>query len=194
MKSSLSLICALPLLTSGCAIPAILDRTMPADTMDGVHLYSHDEARASNLIDKALAACPEQTETFETRCVKEALSRATMGLRAMVAMIPECRLGSICTYDHRTRRRLGFFSAYATVVVKDWRVSFDLRNAPTDVASIPVTVTDRNVFIVPPSVKPKVPPPVTPPAWSDPPRPSPAAGPTPPVPANGAGAAVRNDL
>ncbi len=155
MKSSLSSIVALSLLTSGCAVSEAFNRHAPTDVAADVQIYTHDEDRASNLIDRALATCFEQTERSETVCVGEALSRSAIGPRALAAMIPQCRLGSVCTYDHTTRRRLGLFANYATLVVKDWRVSFDLRTAPSSVAAIPVTVTDRNVFVVPPAA-PKV--------------------------------------
>ena len=155
MKSSLLSISALALLTSGCAVSEALNRHASSGVMADVHVYTHDEDRASNLIDRALATCFEQTERSETVCVGEALSRSAIGPRALAAMIPQCRLGSICTYDHTTRRRLGLFANYATVVVKDWRVSFDLRTPASDVAAVPVTVTDRNVFVVPPAAAPK---------------------------------------
>ena len=155
MKSSLLSISALALLTSGCAVSEALNRHASSGVMADVHVYTHDEDRASNLIDRALATCFEQTERSETICVGEALSRSAIGPRALAAMIPQCRLGSICTYDHTTRRRLGLFANYATVVVKDWRVSFDLRTPASDVAAVPVTVTDRNVFVVPPAAAPK---------------------------------------
>ena len=155
MKSSLLSIGALALLTSGCAISEALNRHASSGVMADVHVYTHDEGRESNLIDRALATCFEQTERSETVCVGEALSRSAIGPRALAAMIPQCRLGSICTYDHTTRRRLGLFANYATVVVKDWRVSFDLRNPVSDIAAVPVTVTDRNVFVVPPAAAPK---------------------------------------
>ena len=156
MKSSLLSIGALALLTSGCAVSEALNRHASSGVMADVHVYTHDEDRASNLIDRALATCFEQTERSETVCVGEALSRSAIGPRALAAMIPQCRLGSICTYDHTTRRRLGLFANYATVVVKDWRVSFDLRNPASGAgAAVPVTVTDRNVFVVPPAAAPK---------------------------------------
>ncbi len=155
MKSSLLSIGALSLLTSGCAVSEALNRHASSDVMADVHIYTHEEDRASNPIDRALATCFEQTERSETVCVGEALSRSAIGPRALAAMIPQCRLGSICTYDHTTRRRLGLFASYATVVVKDWRVSFDLRDPASSVAAVPVTVTDRNVFVVLPAAAPK---------------------------------------
>lgn len=117
--------------------------------MADVHVFSRDEGRTSNLIDTALATCFEQTEKAETFCVKDALARSNISLRALMAMMPECRIGSVCTHDHTTRRRLGLLASYATLVVKDWRVSFDLRRPAADVALVPVVVTDRNIFIVP---------------------------------------------
>ena len=156
MNPSFLWVCVLSLLTSACAIPEVLDRTMPPGAMADVHLYTRDEDGSANLIDKALATCFEQTERSETRCVKEALSRSGISLRALMAMMPQCSIGAICHYDHTTRRRLGLFASYATLVVKDWRVSFDLRTMAPDVGLVPVQVTDRNIFIVPRSATPKV--------------------------------------
>lgn len=157
MKHSFWFLCALILSTSGCAVPGILDRTMPADVMDDVHVFTRNDGRVSNPIDRALATCHEQTEASETLCVTEALSRSTLGLHALVSLIPGCRLGSICFYDHTTRRRLGLIPSYATLVVKHWRVSFDLRRAVTEVVQVPIKVTDRDVFVVPPKAdKPRV--------------------------------------
>ena len=154
MRLSLSLLGALSLLTSGCAVTEVVSRTVPADVMADVHLYSRNDDRTSNLIDAALATCFEQTESSETLCVKDALSRSAIDLRALMAIMPQCNIGAICHYDHTTRRRLGLFASYATLVVKDWRVSFDLRSAVPDVALIPVGVTDRNIFTVPRSTTP----------------------------------------
>lgn len=139
----------LPLL-SGCAATEIMSRNLPSGVAESVHIYSRNEEPASNLIDRALAGCPDETEEAETACVKDALSTATVSVGALASSIPGCSVGSICSYDHTTRRSLGLIPMYATVVKKDWRVTVDLRQGTTGAALPPVTVRDRNVFVVVP--------------------------------------------
>ncbi len=156
MRLSLLLSFILSLLVSGCAVTEIVNRTVPPDMMADVHVFSRNDDRTANLIDTALATCFEQTQEAETHCVEDALARSTLSLRDLAAMMPPCRVGTVCTYDHTTRRRLGLLASYATLVVKDWRVSFDLRSPVASVALVPVTVTDRNVFVVPRPTTPTV--------------------------------------
>ena len=150
MNYSLLYLLSLSVSLSGCAATEYLSRSIPAGTIADVHLYSRNEEAVSNVIDRALANCPDETELAETACVKEALSASPMSTRALATSITGCTVGSVCTYDHTTRRHLGLIPMYATVVKKDWRVAIDFRQAGTGVASIPVRVVDRNAFVVPP--------------------------------------------
>jgi hypothetical protein len=151
MKYSVFCAIALTFLLSGCAATEILSRHMPSDAAQSIHIYSRNEETSVNLIDLALANCADGTEQAETACIREALSRASLSTRALVSLIPGCSLGAICTYDHTTRRRLGLLPMYSSVVKKDWRVTIDLRRDVALPALPPIVVTDRNVFVVPPS-------------------------------------------
>lgn len=136
---------------SGCAATEYISRKVPSSPMAEVHLYSRNDEATSNLIDRALANCPDGTEAAATACVREALATSTMSTHALASSIPGCAVGSVCTYEHTTRRRLGLIPMYATVVKKDWVVTLDLRQARTGLALLPVTVRDRNVFVVAPA-------------------------------------------
>ncbi len=82
---------------------------------------------------------------------------ARVSTAELIALVPGCRAGSLCSYDFMTRDRLGFFEATAAVFVVNWRVTFDLRQPVVTVANLPITVANRDTFTVP---QPKPPPPV----------------------------------
>ena len=99
--------------------------------------YQHTMDRPKTIIDAALERCPDKTEEQETSCVKEALGH--LGVASLVAAIPDCRLGKLCLYRHKTDDRLGYVPAMAEDFVVRWKVGIDLRKAQT-VAEAPVTV------------------------------------------------------
>ncbi|MGI3903915.1 MAG: hypothetical protein ACRYGP_28920 [Janthinobacterium lividum] len=153
MKYSFLHASALTFLLSGCAATELLSRSLPSDTAQTLRVYSRNEETSANLIDKAMANCPDGTQQAETACVREAISSASLSPHALATLIPGCSAGSICTYDHTTQRRLGFIPMYATMHRTDWRVTIDLRRNTAFGALPPILVTDRNVFVVPPSTK-----------------------------------------
>lgn len=99
--------------------------------------YQRTVDRPKTIIDTVLEQCPDKTEEQETHCVKQALGR--LSVAALVAAVPECRLGTLCLYHHKTDDRLGYVPAMAEDFVVRWKVGIDLRKAKT-VAEAPVTV------------------------------------------------------
>ncbi len=144
---------------AGCAGADLLDKTASGvlDPAQKLEIYKHQVSHAKNPIDEALAACPEKLPKPETDCVRRGLVEARVSTAELIALVPGCRAGSLCSYDFTTRDRLGFFEATAAVFVVNWRVTFDLRQPVVTVANLPITVANRDTFTVP---QPKPPPPV----------------------------------
>ncbi len=131
---------------SGCALPVQSEM----DQMSGVARYatSYDhvvDARA-NLLERTLADCPEKTVKAETACVRQGVDASSLSVPALMALVPQCRAGQVCHYDHTTRDRLGFVQANATDYVKRWRVDLDVRHPAATAAQVPITVIDRDDF------------------------------------------------
>ena len=136
-------------LLSGCALPVQAEMDQAADVARFATRYDHVAGSEANLLDRALAECPDKTAKAETACVRDSLAAAAATPRALAALLPDCRAGTVCRYDATTRNRRGFVSATATDFVRHWRVEVDLRRAAAAVAQVPVTVTDRDDFETP---------------------------------------------
>ena len=144
---------------AGCAGTEALDKTA-SDVLDQaqkLQIYNHQVSLTKNPIDQALATCPEKLPKPETDCLRRGLIEARVSTAELIALVPGCRGGRICTYDFTTRDRLGFIQATAAVFVVNWRVSFDLRQPVVTLANLPITVANRDEFAAP---QPKPPPPV----------------------------------
>ena len=144
---------------AGCAGSEALDKTA-SDVLDQaqkLQIYNHQVSLTKNPIDRALAACPEKLPKPETDCVRRGLIEARVSTAELMALVPGCRAGRLCTYDFTTRDRLGFIQATAAVFVVNWRVTFDLRQPVVTLSNLPITVANRDEFAAP---QPKPPPPV----------------------------------
>ena len=143
---------------AGCAGTEGLDKTA-SDVLveEKLQIYKHQVSLTKNPIDQALAACPEKLPKTETDCVRRGLTEARVSMAELVALVPGCRAGRLCTYDFTTRDWLGFIEATAAVFVVNWRVTFDLRQPVVTLANLPITVANRDDFAAP---QPKPPPPV----------------------------------
>ena len=108
--------------------------------------YDHVVDPRANLLDRALAECSEKTVKAEAACVRQGIDAARPAVAALIALVPNCRSGQVCHYDHTTRDRLGFVRATATEYVKRWRVDLDFTHPAPDAAHVPVTVGDRDDF------------------------------------------------
>ena len=148
-----SALCAAALL-SGCALPVQAEVDELSDVAHYATSYDHVVGPGKNLLDRALAGCSEKTVRAETACVKQDLGAAHIPIRALIALVPNCRAGQICHYDATTRDRLGFVRASATDYVKRWRIDIDLRHPAADASQVPVTVVDRDDFDAPVPGKP----------------------------------------
>ena len=143
----------------GCAGTEVIDKTASdvLDQAEKLQIYNHQISLTKNPIDAALAACPEKLPKPETDCVRRGLIDAGLRTAEVIALIPGCRTGRTCSYDFTTRDRLGFIPATSAVFVVNWRVTFDLRRPVVTLADLPITVANRDDFVVP---QPKPPPPV----------------------------------
>ena len=144
---------------SGCTGTEVIDKTASdvLDQAEKLQIYNHQVSLTRNPIDRALAACPEKLPKPETDCVRRGLIDAGVSTAELIALVPGCRAGRTCSYDFTTRDRLGFIEATAAVFVVNWRVTFDLRQPVVTMANLPLTVANRDDFVVP---QPKPPPPV----------------------------------
>lgn len=139
---------------SGCALPVQAEMDQASDIARYATRYDHVVGTEANLLDRALAECPDKTAKAETACLRERLAAAATTSRALAAMIPNCRAGTVCRYDATTKNRRGFIAATATDFVRHWRVEVDLRRPAAGIAQIPVTVVDRDDFETPPAPTP----------------------------------------
>lgn len=137
---------------AGCALSVQAEMDEASGLTRYATHFDHVVGAENNLLDRALAECPEKTLKAEEACVKEGIRAADPSPRSLVAMVPQCRAGLVCHYDHTTRDRLGFVQANATDYVKHWRVDLDFRKPAPDAAHVPVTVTDRDDFDSAPAV------------------------------------------
>lgn len=144
----------LGLSASGCALPVQGEIDQVEDVAHYATAYRHVIDARANLLERALADCSEKTLKAETACVRQGVDAAP-SVAALIALVPNCRAGQVCRYDHATRERLGFVEASATVYIKRWRIALDFRRPAASAAQVPVTVTDRDDFEA-------VPPPATP--------------------------------
>ena len=78
--------------------------------------------------------------------MRQGVDAAQPALKALMALVPGCRAGQVCHYDHTTRARLGFVRASATDYVKRWRVDLDFTRPAAAAAQVPITVIDREDF------------------------------------------------
>ena len=104
---------------------ALLAALLPA--LSGCYLDSTVVGTPRTPVERALAFCGEKTEAAETACLRAALADGHLGVAALAATIPGCRLGADCTLRYRTRDRAGLLGATATDTVADWQVTFDLK-------------------------------------------------------------------
>ena len=141
----------LGVLASGCALQVQGGMDRAADVARYATSYDHVVGPRVNLLDRALADCPEKTVKAETACVRQGIDAAHPSVKDLIALVPNCRSGQVCHYDHTTRDRLGFVQANATDYVKRWRIDLDLRHPAVAAAGVPVTVIDREDFDAPPS-------------------------------------------
>lgn len=150
VRSALSVLC-LGALASGCALQV-------EDGVDRVErvaryatAYDHVEDPRANLLDRALADCSEKTVKAERACVRQGIEAAHPAVSTLIALVPNCRSGQVCRYDHTTHDRLGFVRASATEYVKRWRVELDFSRPLADAAKVPLAVIDRDDFDAPPA-------------------------------------------
>ena len=141
-------------LLSGCALPVQAEMDQATDIARFATRYDHVAGSEATVLDRALAECPDKTAKAETACVRDGLAAAATTPRALAALVPKCRAGTVCRYDATTRNRRGFISATATDYVRHWRVEVDLRRPAATVVQVPITVTDRDDFETPPSPAP----------------------------------------
>jgi hypothetical protein len=133
-------------LSSGCALPVEGEMDRMSDIARFATSYDHVVDARANLIDRALADCPEKTVKAETACLRQGIDAAKPAVKVLMALVPGCRAGQVCHYDHTTRDRLGFVRASATDYVKRWRVDLDFTHPAPAAAQVPVTVIDREDF------------------------------------------------
>ena len=138
-------------MVSGCALPLQGGVDEVSDVARFATSYDHAVDSRSNLLDRALADCSEKTVKAETACVRGGVDAARPAVKELMALVPGCRAGRICHYDHTTRDRLGFVRASATDYVKRWRVDLDFTRPAAEAAQVPVTVIDREDFEAAPS-------------------------------------------
>ena len=134
---------------SGCALPVQAEMDQAADIARFATRYDHVVGSEATILDRALAECPDKTVGAETACLRERLSAAATTPRTLAALVPHCRVGTLCRYDATTRNRRGFVAATATDFVRHWRVEIDLRRPAASVATVPVRVVDRDDFETP---------------------------------------------
>ncbi|RYC30150.1 hypothetical protein D3273_20415 [Lichenibacterium minor] len=132
--------------TSGCALPVQGEMDRVSGVARYATSYDHVVGPRANLLDRALADCPEKTVKAETACVRQGVDAARPSSKSLVALVPGCRAGQVCHYDHTTRDRLGFVQASATEYVKRWRIDLDFRHPAPEAAQVPITVIDRDDF------------------------------------------------
>ena len=142
---ALAVLCA-GALASGCALPIGGEMERASQAARYATSYDHVVDPRANLLDRALADCSEKTVKAETACVRQGIDAARPAIKALIALVPNCRAGQVCHYDHTTRDRLGFVQASATDYVKRWRIDLDFTHPATDVSAVPVTVIDRDDF------------------------------------------------
>ncbi len=133
-------------LASGCALPVQSEMDQASDIARYATSYDHVVDPRANLLDRALADCSEKTLKAETACVRQGVDAARPPVKALMALVPGCRAGQVCHYDHTTRDRLGFVQASATEYVKRWRVDLDFTRPAAEAARVPITVIDREDF------------------------------------------------
>ena len=136
---------------SGCALPIQAEMDRATDVAHYATHYDHALGARDNLLDRGLADCSEKTARAETRCLRDRVAASGLSTKALIALVPGCRAGRLCRYDHTTRDRLGLVEANATDYVKHWRVTLDLRRPAADAARVPVDVLDRDDFEVKPA-------------------------------------------
>ncbi len=148
MRSALRSAAAVGLgaLASGCALPVQGEVDQMSNVARYATSYDHVVDARANLLDRALADCPEKTLKAETACVRQGVDAARPAVKALMALVPNCRAGQVCHYDHTTRDRLGFVRASATDYVKRWRVDLDFTRPAAEAAQVPITVIDREDF------------------------------------------------
>ena len=145
MPAPRAALCLCAAALSGCALPIQAEVGQAAGIAAYATHYDHVVGMEANLLDLALAECPEKTLKAEADCVRRGVDAAP-STRGLVALVPNCRAGQVCHYDHATRDRLGFVQASATDFVKRWRVDLDFRRPAADAAHVPITVIDRDDF------------------------------------------------
>lgn len=130
----------------GCSAWPEISAKRAGDVARYATSLSHNVSSDRNLIDRALSECPDGTQKSETICVQAALSKANISSEALVSMIPNCKIGLKCTYEHTTRRKIGLVEATATLITKRWQIEFDFRKPRKDVSQVPLTVVDQDNF------------------------------------------------
>lgn len=133
-------------LASGCALQVQGGMDQVSNVARYATSYDHVVDTRANLLDRALADCSEKTVKAETACVRQGVDAAKPTVGALMALVPGCRAGQVCHYDHTTRDRLGFVRASATEYVKRWRVDLDFTHPAAEAAQVPITVSDREDF------------------------------------------------
>ena len=131
---------------SGCGVVSDKQQATVSNLTHYAESYDHVAGSENNLLDKALAECSEKLAKTENVCVRQAVDDAHLSLKALVAQFPNCSLGKVCHYDHTTQDNLGHIEATAAAFVVRWRVEADFRNYVTDVAHLPLKVTNRDDF------------------------------------------------
>ncbi len=142
-------LCAVAVAVSGCALPIGAEMDQASRIARYAVHFDHVAGPETNLLDRALAECSDKTVTAETACVRAGLEAAHLSSRSLAALVPQCRPGKVCHYDHTTHDRIGPVEATATDHVRHWRIDLDFRRPASDAAHVPVTVIDRDDFDTP---------------------------------------------
>lgn len=108
--------------------------------------FDHVGGPENNLFDRALAECSDKTLKAEQACVRQGIEGSGLMPKALAALVPRCRAGQVCRYDHTTHDRIGLIAATATDHEKHWRIELDFRHPAADAAHVPVTVIDLDDF------------------------------------------------
>ena len=131
---------------SGCALPIQAEMDRASDVAHYAVHFDHVVGPENNLLDRALAECSEKTVKAEQICVRQGIDGSSTSPRALAALVPRCKAGQVCRYDHTTHDRIGPVEATATDHAKHWRVELDFRHPAADSVHVPVTVIDLDDF------------------------------------------------
>ena len=149
MHACLFPIVAMSLLTAGCGLSEQPSVAKIASLTQYAENYDHPLGLEQNLIDKLLSECSEKTTKAENDCVRMGIYSSGLSAQKLERIFPSCHFGMVCSYDHVTKDKFGRVEDTASILAVRWRVQIDLRKRVTDIASVPVTVINRDDFDTP---------------------------------------------